>query len=56
MTILVVATLVPCVGYLLAIVIFSRYRLTAPVHAEIRAELDRRAGEADSNSNATLDP
>ncbi len=56
MTILVVATLVPCVGYLLAIVVFSRYRLTAPVHAEIRAELDRRTGEIDSSSNAALDP
>jgi GPH family glycoside/pentoside/hexuronide:cation symporter len=43
MTILAVATAVPCVGYLVAFLIFSRYQLTAPVHAEIRAELDRRA-------------
>lgn len=42
MTILGVAAALPCVGYLLAFVIFSRYELTVPVHAEIRAELDRR--------------
>jgi len=45
MTILVVATVAPCIGYGLAFVIFSYYRLTAPVHLQLRAELDRRAGK-----------
>ena len=45
-TILVVATVAPCIGYGLAFVIFSFYGLTAPVHALIRAELDHRAGRS----------
>ena len=45
-TILVFATVAPCIGYGLAFVIFSRYRLTASVHAQIRTDLDRRAEES----------
>jgi len=45
-TILTVGTAVPRISYGLALVIFSRYRLTTLVHAQIRTELGRPRGES----------
>jgi GPH family glycoside/pentoside/hexuronide:cation symporter len=38
--------LLPAVFHLIALVIFQRFPITPEAHAEIRARLDRRAGEA----------